>query len=108
VTKPKLDQILATPVANPFLMQRRVELGYVQATAVRGMTTNASGAAQPSAPPAMRGFPTMVDWRNRWGWNWVTSVQSQGCSDCWAFASAALIESMVRIEHVEARRGRDA
>ncbi|PSN67702.1 cysteine proteinase [Corynespora cassiicola Philippines] len=44
--------------------------------------------------------PAIVDWRNRWGVNWLTSIQSQGgCNSCWAFATAALVESMVRIEH---------
>lgn len=41
-----------------------------------------------------------VDWRNRWGWNWVTSARDQGGSvNCWAFAMTALYEAMVRIEH---------
>jgi len=47
-----------------------------------------------------------VDWRNRFGWNWISSVRHQGSSqNCWAFAATALIEAMVRIEHcVWARR----
>jgi C1A family cysteine protease len=41
-----------------------------------------------------------VDWRNRWGANWISSVRSQGNSqNCWAFAMTALYEAMVRIEH---------
>ena len=41
-----------------------------------------------------------VDWRNRWGWTWITSVQNQqSCQSCWAFAATALVESMTRIEH---------
>jgi hypothetical protein len=41
-----------------------------------------------------------VDWRNRFGENWITSVRSQGSApNCWAFAMTALYESMVRIEH---------
>ncbi|KAK4039486.1 hypothetical protein C8A01DRAFT_36524 [Parachaetomium inaequale] len=44
--------------------------------------------------------PTAVDWRNRDGLNYITTPQDQGvCNSCWAFAAAALIESMVRIEH---------
>ncbi|HEY1985950.1 MAG TPA: C1 family peptidase [Terracidiphilus sp.] len=40
-----------------------------------------------------------VDWRNRFGWNWISSVRNQGgCESCWAFGTAALYEAMVRIE----------
>ncbi len=41
-----------------------------------------------------------VDWRNRFGYNWISSVRNQGnTNNCWAFAMTALYESMVRIEH---------
>jgi hypothetical protein len=41
-----------------------------------------------------------VDWRNRFGWNWISSIRNQGGSqNCWAFAMVALYEAMVRIEH---------
>ena len=40
-----------------------------------------------------------VDWRDRFGWNWISSVRWQGgCNSCWAFGTAALYEAMVRIE----------
>jgi hypothetical protein len=42
---------------------------------------------------------TAVDWRNRFGTNWISSVRSQGGSqNCWAFASTAMFEAMMRIE----------
>ncbi|MGD3109364.1 C1 family peptidase [Streptomyces sp. YGL11-2] len=42
-----------------------------------------------------------VDWRNRFGRGWITSVRDQGGSEnCWAFATTALYEAMIRIEHV--------
>ena len=42
----------------------------------------------------------VVDWRNRFNANWISSVRSQGGSvNCWVFAMTALYESMVRIEH---------
>ncbi|KAL2195394.1 protease [Corynascus similis CBS 632.67] len=54
----------------------------------------ASVKASDSSPP------TSVDWRNRDGQNYITTAQDQGgCNSCWAFAVAAMIESMVRIEH---------
>jgi hypothetical protein len=41
-----------------------------------------------------------VDWRNRFGRAWITSVRSQDRSqNCWAFAATALVEAMVRVEH---------
>jgi hypothetical protein len=41
-----------------------------------------------------------VDWRNRFGRAWITSVRDQdGTSNCWAFAATALVEAMVRIDH---------
>ena len=41
-----------------------------------------------------------VDWRNRFGRNWITTVRDQvGSVNCWAFATTALYESMIRIEH---------
>lgn len=40
-----------------------------------------------------------VDWRNRFGWPWISSVRNQGgCESCWAFGTTALYEAMVRIE----------
>lgn len=42
----------------------------------------------------------VVDWRNRFNANWVTTARDQGGTvNCWAFAMNALYESMVRIEH---------
>lgn len=51
---------------------------------------------RPLAPTAAKA----VDWRNRWGKNWLCSVANQGgAGSCWAFAATALVETMVRIEH---------
>ncbi len=42
--------------------------------------------------------PAIVDWRNRWGNSWVDQIRDQDpCEACWAFASTALVECMVRI-----------
>jgi hypothetical protein len=107
---------------NPFLAARRVERGLVSADAVRGVFTpqmlrqlnledvidatsqrvrgEAYGGAAPAPPPEAGAPPSSVDWRNRWGQNWITSTRDQNpCNACWAFAGTALVESMVRIEH---------
>lgn len=106
---------------NPFLAVRRVELGIVSAeevkevfpsrllinqglkeslnAAARRVTAAALGDESPIAPDAGTP-PSSLDWRNRWGQNWITSTRDQdGCNACWAFAGTALVESMVRIEH---------
>ncbi len=51
-------------------------------------------------PPVVASPPSALDWRNRWGWSWITSIRDQGqCEACWAFAAVALTEAMLRIEH---------
>jgi len=60
-----------------------------------GPLTKASAPASSGA-----GGPTAVDWRNRYGWNWITGIRDQDpCEHCWIYGAAALVEAMVRIEH---------
>ena len=41
-----------------------------------------------------------VDWRNRFGWSWITQIRDQDpCEHCWIYAATALVEAMVHIEH---------
>lgn len=41
-----------------------------------------------------------MDWRNRFGRSFLTTIQNQGgCECCWSFGAAALVETMVCIEH---------
>ena len=43
-------------------------------------------------------LPTELDWRNKDGKNWMTSVKSQGyCGSCWAFATVGTLEAYSNI-----------
>jgi hypothetical protein len=51
----------------------------------------------PARKPAAVTLPAALDWRDRNG-NWVTTIKDQGgCGSCWAFATTAVLESMVKI-----------
>jgi len=88
-----LKEILSRRVANPWLSHQHITNGYY----AREMAPPGLGvSSQPLGQPA----PRVVDWRNRWGWPWITTVKDQNpCYNCWAFASTGLVESMARIEH---------
>ncbi len=89
-----LKPVFQIQSANPFLLKTRVAQGFVQANAV--------ARALPTAPDAGAGTarPSAVDWRNRFGANWITSIYDQDpCESCWSYATTALVECMVRIEH---------
>jgi C1A family cysteine protease len=48
-----------------------------------------------SPPAPLVGLPVTLDWRNNNG-NWVTKVRDQGnCGSCWAFSTAAALESAI-------------
>jgi hypothetical protein len=85
---PDVRALAARKTANASLAARRISV-------LSGLRrTQDAPAPAPSAPPPV------VDWRNRFAGNWLCSVQDQTpCGNCWAFATAALVESMVRIEH---------
>ena len=58
------------------------------------------GTGHLAKPPAAGVHPAALDWRNRFGGNWITTVRDQNpCNACWAFAGTALVESMLKIEH---------
>jgi len=58
-----------------------------------------SAAASPVAATTTL-YEAQVDWRNRFGRSFLTTIQDQGgCECCWSFGAAALVETMVCIEH---------
>lgn len=96
--------------SNPFLAIRRAERGLISLDAIReafpsqqlrrlGLEDAIEWKIIP-LPPDGGAPPSSIDWRNRWGQNWITSTRDQNpCNACWAFAGTALVEAMVRIEH---------
>jgi hypothetical protein len=95
---------------NPFLIQRAVAHRFIKAPVTPVSPDLPPIVLRPrpgplpigaaNQAPVGGGAPASVDWRNRWGWPWITSVRDQnGCEACWAFAATALTEAMLRIEH---------
>ena len=77
----KLDfqRVLARTIGNPMLAARNQQLQVILLDVL---------------------LTSGVDWRDRWGGRWLATIQDQNpCNNCWAFATAALVETMVRIEH---------
>ena len=108
---PRLDLREIAPRRNPLLAARQVRRGLSQREALDRIVPrrlaemlllrDADEADGDALPPDMGSSarPRAVDWRDRWGQNWITSMRDQGvCSACWAFAGTALIEAMLRIE----------
>jgi Papain family cysteine protease len=75
--------------ANPHLAERRSATGLL-AEADPGTRDALAGGVRPAA----------LDWRDRFGRNWISTVRDQNpCGSCWAFAGTALVEAMLMIEH---------
>jgi hypothetical protein len=91
--------------ANPHLAIRRLERGFVTSEAVTErfpeLTLMRAGYVPPASglQPPEGGAAAAVDWRSRFGANWITTVRDQyPCNACWAFAGTALVEAMTKIE----------
>ena len=94
--------VKAHPTHNPLLRAHLLERGLLPASESSRTGTSLPGAAGQGVPAGGSGGapPVSVDWRNRWGWNYVTGIRDQNISEhCWIYSSTALVESMVRIEH---------
>ncbi len=110
VEAPKFDLKTLGVSGNPQLAIRRAERGLISVNALKEVyPTNilrrlgldeAIERNTIALPPDGGAPPSVIDWRNRWGRNWITSTRDQnGCGACWAFAGTALVEAMVCIEH---------
>ena len=91
--------IRANPPTNALLAEDLVERGIL--TQKPPFLGRPGAAAQVTARVAGGGGDTtVVDWRNRYGWNWVTRIRDQDpCEHCWIYGATALVEAQVRVEH---------
>jgi len=118
---PEVDFLSLGVGTNPHLAVRRAERGLIGAESIRQVfperllrqlglddvhaaprseVGEQAYGPETATPPDAGTPPSAVDWRNRWGQNWITSTRDQNpCNACWAFAGTALVEAMVRIEH---------
>lgn len=94
-----LSRVLAgLPTANAFVAARRAALGLPSGPIPTDPVV--AERARPATGTVTAGLSAVVDWRNRWGWPWVTTVRDQGpCGSCVSFGTTAVIESRARIEH---------
>ncbi|HYM55414.1 MAG TPA: C1 family peptidase, partial [Solirubrobacteraceae bacterium] len=115
-TVPRVDVpalVAAAPTTNALLRNHLVERGLLEPlflgeqrlvgspgpTAKTGAIARTAGVGG-IAPSGGGSAPSMVDWRNRFGWSWITGIRDQDpCEHCWIYSATALVEAMVRIEH---------
>jgi len=89
----------AAPPRNTLLAQELYARGVLK-TAPRFLGRTGALPHPPAGAGGGGTPPLVVDWRNRYGWPWITTIRDQDpCEHCWIYSATALIESMVRIEH---------
>ena len=108
VPRTDIKPFVSSDSSNPFLQQLRITQGYLKATTlnkeVLQRAAEPAGIAGPKAPSLAEavsaGVSASVDWRNRFGWPWLTNIKDQQqCESCWVFSAVGVVESMTRIEH---------
>lgn len=90
----------ATPVSNLSAAERKGHLGLQISAAELAATARAIEASEAlvSLSAAPIAAPASVDWRNRNGANWMTSVKDQqDCGACVSFAVLGTIEARLNI-----------
>ena len=94
------NYLVTRGLLQPLRLEAEPVLGSVGSLAQTGAMARTAGPAGAAAVPAGAAPPSSVDWRSRFGWPWITEIRDQDpCEHCWIYASVALIEAMVRIEH---------
>jgi len=95
VSRADIAPYLSAISVNSFLMRRRIDRGFVDATKLASVVQVA-----PATEHAGTSAPSAVDWRNRFGWPWLADIKNQGgCESCWVFSAVGVVEAMTRIEH---------
>ena len=98
VPRTDISVMLKQETSNVFLRQQRVNQGFLKPLPAILDKPVAAAAAAPTA--AQGGTSASVDWRNRFGWPWLTLPKDQGgCESCWVFSAVGVVEAMVRVEH---------
>jgi Papain family cysteine protease len=108
VSRIDIKPFLSSDTSNPFLRKLRLGRGFLKTEAIAKELLDR--AAEPAAihhtggpTPAVTPAPAIssaVDWRNRFGWPWLTRIKNQDpCESCWVFAAVGALEATTRIEH---------
>ena len=124
ITRIDITPYITDVASNPYLRQVRINNGLLKIDNLPvelrntinlekpvlekptlGPVTHPVGKPAEPAPTvagvaAPRTAAASVDWRNRFGWPWLTRIKDQGpCESCWVFSAVGVVEAMTRIEH---------
>lgn len=121
VARIDISTYLAVPTSNLYLLQQRAARGLLKTALTAELQTRIAPTALTvpkisSLPPTLKiaapvagvaapaagtsGTSASVDWRDRFGWPWLTDIKDQGgCESCWVFSAVGAVEAQTRIEH---------